>query len=138
MDSRMALQPAVKRHPVQRVHEVEELLAFDSGASAFLERDISAAASRALPLVDASGRRCGAYQLLHVIGRGGMGAVYLAERAEGEVRQQVAVKFLPLGAADLQRERFVQERQILASLIHPNIARMLDAGHLEDGASHIW
>jgi serine/threonine-protein kinase len=71
--------------------------------------------------------------LLNVIGRGGMGAVYLAERIDGEVRQQVAVKLLPPGAGNPLRERFLQERQILASLVHPNIARMLHAGHSENG-----
>lgn len=113
--------------------EVEALLAFDSGASAFLLRDISIAASRALPLLEAKGWRCGPYRLLNVIGRGGMGAVYLAERADGEVTQRVAVKLLPPGAGDSHRERFLQERQILANLTHPNIARMLDAGHLDTG-----
>jgi serine/threonine protein kinase len=113
--------------------EVEALLRFDPGASAFLQRDISIAASRALPQLDPSGWRCGPYRLLDVIGRGGMGAVFLAERADGEVTQQVAVKLLPPGAGATQRERFLQERQILASLTHPNIARMLDAGHVENG-----
>ena len=113
--------------------EVEALLEFDSGASLFLQRDISIAASRALPQLDPSDWRCGPYRLLDVIGRGGMGAVYLAERADGEVTQQVAVKLLPPGAGATQRERFLQERQILASLTHPNIARMLGAGHVENG-----
>jgi serine/threonine-protein kinase len=113
--------------------EVEALLAFDSGASTFLLQDVSIAASRALPLLDAKGWRCGPYRLLELVGRGGMGAVYRAERADGEVTLEVAVKLLPPGAADPQRERFLQERQILAALRHPNIARMLDAGHLENG-----
>jgi serine/threonine protein kinase len=113
--------------------EVEALLAFDSGASAFLQRDISIAASRALPQVEPKGWRCGPYRLLDVVGRGGMGAVYLAERADGEVTQRVAVKLLPPGAGDTHRELFLQERQILASLTHANIARMLDAGHLDNG-----
>jgi tetratricopeptide (TPR) repeat protein/predicted Ser/Thr protein kinase len=113
--------------------EVEALLAFDSGASEFLQQDIRVAVSRALPQIEASGSRCGPYRLLVVIGRGGMGAVYLAERADGEVNQRVAVKLLPPGAGDPQRERFLQERQILATLTHPNIARLLDAGHLENG-----
>ncbi|HUI58049.1 MAG TPA: protein kinase [Bryobacteraceae bacterium] len=113
--------------------EVEALLAFDAGASAFLMTDISAAASRALPQLEGKGWRCGPYRLMDVVGRGGMGAVYLAERADGEVTQRLAVKLLPAGASDLQRERFLQERQILASLAHPNIARMMDAGHLDNG-----
>lgn len=114
--------------------EVEGLLAFDSGASAFLLRDVGSAAERAMAQLQAKGWRCGPYRLLELIGRGGMGAVYLAERADGEVRQRAAVKLLQPGADDPQhRERFLQERQILAGLSHPNIARLLDAGHREDG-----
>ena len=113
--------------------EVEALLPFDSGASAFLERDIRIGAERALSSFEGNGRRCGPYRLLGVIGRGGMGAVYLAERADGEVAQKVAVKLLPPGASNPQQERFLQERQILAALAHPNIARMLDAGRLDSG-----
>ena len=117
--------------------EVEALLVFDSGKSDILLRDISAAASRALPQLEMNGWFCGPYRLLQLIGRGGMGAVYLAERADGEVTQRLAVKLLPPGAGASQHERFLQERQILASLAHPNIARMLDAGHLEDGRPYL-
>ena len=113
--------------------EVEALLRFDSGASAFLIRDISIAASRALPQLETSGLQCGPYRLKQMVGRGGMGAVYLAERADGEVTQRAAIKLLPPGAGGLQHERFLQERQILAMLTHPNIAHLLDAGHLENG-----
>jgi tetratricopeptide (TPR) repeat protein/predicted Ser/Thr protein kinase len=113
--------------------EVEALVAADSGASQFLQHDISIAANRALPQLEANGYRCGPYRLLDVIGRGGMAIVYLAERADGEVTQQLAVKLLPAGAGDAHRERFLQERQILSELAHPNIARMLDAGHLNNG-----
>jgi eukaryotic-like serine/threonine-protein kinase len=82
----------------------------------------------------AEGRRLGAYHLLRQIGQGGMGAVYLAERADGEFRKQVAVKLLPLGlSTGAARERFRAERQILAQLEHPGIARLLDAGLAEDG-----
>lgn len=117
--------------------EVEELLAFDRGASTILDREIGAAANRALSQLESKGWRCGPYRLLELIGRGGMGAVYLAERADGEVNQQVAVKLLPPGAGDFLRERFLQERQILASLVHPNIARMLDAGHARHGQPYL-
>jgi tetratricopeptide (TPR) repeat protein len=113
--------------------EAEALLAFDSGASAFLAREVSIAAGRALPQLDGKGLRCGPYRLLDTVGRGGMGTVYLAERVDGEVTQRAAVKLLAPGAGEIQRERFLQERQILASLSHPNIARLLDAGHLESG-----
>lgn len=113
--------------------EVEALLAFESDANSVLEHNVRIAASRALPQIEGRGWRAGPYRLLEVIGRGGMGAVYLAERADGEVTQRLAVKLLPAGAGDPLRERFLQERQILASLAHPNIARMLDAGHLASG-----
>jgi tetratricopeptide (TPR) repeat protein/predicted Ser/Thr protein kinase len=113
--------------------EVEDLLAFDSGSSALLHRDLGAAAGDVLAQFEVKERPCGPYRLLKLIGRGGMGAVYLAERIDGEVRQRLAVKLLPPGAGDSVRQRFLQERQILASLAHPNIARMLDAGHVEHG-----
>ena len=117
----------------QTRHEVEELLAFDPSASGSLQRNIELAAQRALGRLEKVGQRCGPYLLVRLIGRGGMGAVYLAERVDGEVNQQVAVKLLRPGADYLERERFLQERQILATLAHPNVARLLDAGHLEDG-----
>jgi len=113
--------------------EVEGLLAYDVEASSTLVHDVGLAAGLVLAQFELKGLRCGAYRLLEVVGRGGMGAVYLAERADGEVRQRVAVKLLPPGAGDLQRERFLQERQILAALTHPNIARLVDAGHLDNG-----
>jgi len=82
----------------------------------------------------AEGRRLGAYRLLRLIGEGGMGAVYLAERADGEFRKQVAVKLLPLGLnTGAARERFLAERQILAQLEHTGIVRLFDAGIAEDG-----
>src|SRR5579871_2253608 len=122
-------------HPVdiETRRQVDELLAFDAGASTFLMRSISVVASRSLAEIESKTRRCGPYRLLDVIGHGGMGAVYAAERVDGEVSQRLAVKLLPAWAGDLQRERFLQERQILASLAHPNIARMLDAGHAGNG-----
>jgi serine/threonine protein kinase len=124
-------------HPVdERLRcEVEALLAFDPGSSVFLKSNVCTAASRALSQLEAGMRaaRCGPYRLTRLIGRGGMGAVYLAERADGEVTPSVAIKMLPAGAGDLLRERFLRERRILASLAHPNIARMLDVGHADNG-----
>jgi tetratricopeptide (TPR) repeat protein len=73
--------------------------------------------------------RIGPYALDRLVGRGGMGAVYLAHRADGQFEQQVAIKLIDLPfITNLFRERFRQERQILARLGHPNIARMLDGG----------
>src|SRR5690349_20064054 len=111
--------------------ELEELLAFDSAESLPLLRGIRDASGHALAQMY-EGQRCGPFRLMSIFGRGGMGVVYLAERVDGEVNQRVAVKLLRPGVLDLQRERFLQERQILAELVHPNIARLLDAGHLDD------
>src|SRR5271168_4523513 len=79
-------------------------------------------------------KRVGPYQIDRLLGRGGMGAVYLAHRADGQFEQKVAIKLIDLPlATDLFRERFRQERQILAGLQHPYIARLLDGGVTEAG-----
>jgi tetratricopeptide (TPR) repeat protein/predicted Ser/Thr protein kinase len=118
--------------------EVEALLAFDSLASRSLEKDIGQVAESALVRFEPKDTRCGPYRLGDLLGRGGMGTVHLAERVDGEVAQWVAVKLLRPGADDpLQRQRFLAERQILATLSHPNIARLLDAGHREDGQPYL-
>ena len=81
-----------------------------------------------------AGVRIGAYEVLRLLGRGGMGSVYLALRADRRYRKEVAIKILKRGldTEEIQR-RFLQERQILASLEHPNIARLLDAATTDDG-----
>jgi len=79
-------------------------------------------------------RRLGPYEVESLLGRGGMGAVYLAHRADGQYEKKVAIKIvdLPL-ATEAFFDRFRQERQILAGLDHPNIARLLDGGVSDDG-----
>ena len=79
------------------------------------------------------GRELGPYRILHRLGHGGMGAVYLAERADDQFRRRVAVKLVRPGYDDghLMR-RFSNERQLLAVLDHPNIVKLLDAGVTED------
>lgn len=80
------------------------------------------------------GSRIGAYRLTAELGRGGMGAVYLAERDDGEFRRRVALKVIKRGMdTDFIVRRFRNERQILAALDHPNIARLLDGGTTDDG-----
>lgn len=82
--------------------------------------------------------RIGPYALDRLLGRGGMGAVYLAHRADGHFTQQVAIKLIDLPlATDLFRERFRAERQILAGLVHPNIARLLDGGVSDRGELYL-
>jgi tRNA A-37 threonylcarbamoyl transferase component Bud32/tetratricopeptide (TPR) repeat protein len=117
--------------------EVEALLAFDL-ETASLEIEIGKEAKRAMETLDTRGPNCGAYRLTEVLGWGGMGSVYSAERADGEIAQRVAVKLLRPGTdnPDL-RQRFLAERQILAALSHPNIARLMDAGHREDGQPYL-
>ena len=82
----------------------------------------------------AAGTRIGDYRIVRLLGRGGMGSVYLASRADRRYRKEVAIKILKRGldSEDIQR-RFHRERQILASLDHPNIARLLDAATTDDG-----
>jgi tetratricopeptide (TPR) repeat protein len=83
-------------------------------------------------------RWIGPYQLDRLLGRGGMGAVHLAHRSDGQFQQQVAIKLIDLPlVTDLFRERFRQERQILAGLVHPYIARMLDGGVTEAGELYL-
>ena len=83
------------------------------------------------------GRRIGPYRLLQLIGRGGMGQVYLAERADGQFEQQVAIKLMRDGLEDTSlAARFKAERQILASLDHPHLAKVLDGGLTEDGVPY--
>ncbi len=121
-------------HPVDAdtLREAEELLAHDTEIDS-LRQSIALTAAHAFRRMDATGARCGAFRLVSVIGRGGMGVVYLAERVDGEVTQRAAVKLLHPGWSEIHRERFLQEREILAALTHPNIAHLLDAGRLDDG-----
>ncbi len=82
----------------------------------------------------ASGKRIGPYRLTSILGVGGMGSVFRAERADGSFDREVALKIVPLDLGNpLIVERFNNERRVLASLQHPNIAQLLDAGVTEDG-----
>ena len=87
-----------------------------------------------LDLPKMEGRRLGGYTLIREIGRGGVGVVYLAERSDETFHRQVAIKLvLPPASSAAVIGRFQQEREILASLDHPNIAKLLDAGVTEEG-----
>jgi len=84
--------------------------------------------------LDLTGKRIGPYQILEEIGSGGMGAVYLAKRADGQFEQQVALKLIKPGMHSVDIvNRFERERQILAQLQHPHIARLLDGGLSDEG-----
>jgi serine/threonine-protein kinase len=119
--------------------EVESLLNFDSANDASLTERVASTAEEMLRSAD--GRepsQCGPYRLVRLLGEGGMGAVYLAERSDGEIQQKVAIKLLHAGAGrPAWRDRFLKERQLLASLNHASIAHLLDAGHTEDSGPYL-
>ncbi|GMU42298.1 MAG: serine/threonine protein kinase [Xanthomonadales bacterium] len=115
--------------------QVYAMLAADAQDDGFLEGG-TATAEPGVP--DRIGGERG-YRLLKRLGAGGMGEVWLAERADGEFRQRVAIKLLQAGQR-LSREalrRFRAERQILAAFNHPHIARLLDGGTLPGGAPYL-
>jgi serine/threonine protein kinase len=87
---------------------------------------------------DPAGRLIGPYRLVRSLGQGGMGEVFLAERADAQFRQNVAIKLVRRGLLSRHVQgRLRQERQILATLDHPNIARLYDGGTTEDGTPYI-
>jgi serine/threonine-protein kinase len=116
----------------------------ESRLAAYAPTDRAAASSPSGPAAhipageDVAGRRVGAYRLVREIGRGGMGVVYLAARADDQYRQEVAIKLMRLGRdTGVARHRFHTERQILADLDHPGIARLLDGGVSEEGLPYL-
>jgi serine/threonine-protein kinase len=118
---------------------VQRLLAAHERAEGVLEHPLDGAAA----LLGIRSRRetlarVGPYRLVREIGRGGMGSVFLAERDDEQFRQEVAVKLVPpeVDSEEVVR-RFRAERQILASLGHPGIARLLDGGVAEDGRPYL-
>jgi serine/threonine protein kinase/tetratricopeptide (TPR) repeat protein len=119
--------------------EVESLLSFDSENSSSLTDCVSATADEMLRSGDGLDlSHCGPYRLVRLLGSGGMGDVYLAERSDGEIQQKVAVKVLRAGAnRPAWRDRFLKERQLLASLNHPSIARVMDAGHASESQPYL-
>jgi serine/threonine protein kinase/tetratricopeptide (TPR) repeat protein len=117
--------------------EIESLLSSFDDAPTFLEdcpaADLSSAQSSAI-----TGRRIGAYRIIRECGHGGMGIVYLAERADDQYRKRVAIKMLKPGInKDEILRRFRNERQALAALDHPSIVRLLDGGSTEEGLPYL-
>ncbi len=130
--------------------DVERFLAALDASPGFLERPVAACAAELVatsldevsddisddaPLPTAT---IGPYRLIRELGRGGMGTVYLAERNDGEFTKAVAIKMVRFGtglAGDSRR--FQTERQILASLDHPGVARLLDGGTTPDGIAYL-
>jgi len=121
--------------------EVDSLLASHDKAGDFLLNpvvDTDQYGDEALELEDLSGGSVGRFRLVRVLGRGGMSAVYLGKRTEGDFAQEVAVKVIRRGmdSGPILR-RFHTERRALASLEHPNIARLIDGGATDDGRPYL-
>jgi len=118
--------------------EVESLLRADAKAARVFENLIGkiyeSLPAPAIAISVDEGKMAGAYRLEREIGRGGMGVVYLAARADGQFEKRVAIKLIKRGMdSEAILQRFRRERQTLAQLDHPNIARLLDAGMTEEG-----
>ena len=116
---------------------VERMLAADAGTSDLLDAFPAALADddSDVDTFHPEGTRIGVYRIVRMLGRGGMGAVYLAER--DDVGKQVALKLVRGGLADPEhRQRLLIERRVLARLDHPNIAQLLDAGFADDGTPY--
>jgi tetratricopeptide (TPR) repeat protein/tRNA A-37 threonylcarbamoyl transferase component Bud32 len=140
---RAALLARLHREDADLAREVDSLLTAHDAAGVFIlapalaRLDATALLDRLQGPVKWSGRRVGPYLLVREIGHGGMGAVYLGTRADDEYEKQVAIKvvrssFDPAYIA----QRFRHERQILADLDHPNVARLIDGGSTEDGSPY--
>ncbi|MEO7432358.1 MAG: protein kinase [Dokdonella sp.] len=127
----------IAREDAAAAADVRALLEADASEVGLLDEGIAAAVS-GLPMgTNASAPddgRAGPYRLLHAIGEGGMGAVFLAERSDGSYEQHVAVKLIKRGMDSVAIvRRFLRERRILARLAHRNIVRLLDGGISTDG-----
>lgn len=117
-------------------NRLRALLAADEDRSdplARAVRDGSTALLQSAP----GGMRLGPWRVLRELGAGGMGTVLLAERADGQFEQQVAIKLIRGFPTQEGQRRLRQERQILAQLDHPNIARLIDGGQTDDGQPYV-
>ncbi len=147
-DAAKEMEPAARPAFLAAAHgdvkvcaEVNKLLAAFGQAGNFIERPAAFSLVNLpdpIPEITTAGRRIGPYQTLREIGRGGMGVVWLATRADDAYQKQVAIKLVWPGpeSGEVLR-RFRQERQILANLEHPNIARMLDGGATEESWPYV-
>ncbi|HKS96582.1 MAG TPA: serine/threonine-protein kinase, partial [Terriglobia bacterium] len=120
----------------QLLSEVQAMLEQDSAGGSLLDRNLSEVAQQTLDSSgDANLRAFGPYRLLRVLGEGGMGVVYLAERQD--LSSLVAVKILrDAWLSPARRERFASEQRTLAQLNHPAIARLYDAATSDDGTPY--
>ncbi len=140
-DARMSFVAQASRDDLELRAELESLLRAHEEADDFIERSAVEVAIDLEGEVSEPawvGRRLGPYRIVGEIGRGGMSEVYKAVRDDDEYHKEVAIKVLRrgFGTASLLR-RFQVEKQILATLDHPNIARLLDGGRTEEGSPYL-
>jgi len=150
-DLRSLFEQALDLSPINRAHflrdiqfrsplvygDLRNLLIAHEGPSAFFEQD--GGIWNHITPTDFTGRRFGAYSIVEEIGRGGMGAVFKASRADDAFYKTVAIKLISGGVvlSATALDSFRRERQILAQLEHPNIARLLDGGATDDGLLYL-
>lgn len=132
-EAREARLAALREEDPALAAEIETLLALEDDNADFLSEPLVAPPPMAKP-----DTMIGPYKLDRLLGEGGMGQVWLARRADGLYQRRVALKLLRPGLADPNlRQRFTRERQILARLGHPHIARLLDAGISTDNQPYL-
>ncbi|HKX33150.1 MAG TPA: protein kinase, partial [Blastocatellia bacterium] len=139
---RPAFLASIRDEDPQVRAQLEQLLRDYEEAVDFLEEPLIVSAAAIVAAADegpqAIGRMIGPYRVIRLIGRGGMSAVYLSERADDVYRKQVAIKLIWPGLiTDEIERRFRQERRILARLDHPHIGRLLDGGVTADGWQYV-
>ncbi|MDP2275432.1 MAG: serine/threonine-protein kinase [Archangium sp.] len=141
-DELVELDATARTPALQKVHaedpalhaELLELLSADADGG-LLERPAHSLLDAAEP--EEQPTRIGPWRITGIAGRGGMGAVYLGERDDGQFQQRAALKLIRLGMDTPQlRARFLRERQILAALQHPHVATLLDGGLTDTGAPY--
>jgi serine/threonine protein kinase/tetratricopeptide (TPR) repeat protein len=138
--TRASVLAACRAEDPSLADEVERLLVTHQRVERSRTASATAIAVSALDAASgpAPGSRAGVYQLQEMIGSGGMGRVFRATRTDGLIEQEVAIKLLRREALNpALLRRFSLERQVLASLDHPGIARLLDAATLEDGTPYV-
>ncbi len=120
--------------------ELEAMLAAAATEDGLLDRPVALTSTETPRARDelAAGTRLGSWKIKSLIGHGGMGEVYLAERADGAYAMSAAIKLLKRELFSYANaQRFLRERRVLARLSHPNIARVLDAGTTDDGRPYL-
>ena len=132
LDALALTEPALAEH-------LRAMLAADATLHPLLDRELSQQRSvgSALPTQNRAGMQFGAYRLLLELGEGGMGTVWLAVRSLGDSTQRVAIKFMRQRFDAMSTKFFAAERDALARLEHPHIARLIDAGLTPDGEPYL-